>query len=68
MSADGFTELDQFSIDENSVRLLSYKFCVQNYVVILGVVDPDKGDPVTAGVTTFSEVRRTVPYRILMEP
>lgn len=40
MSADGFTELDQFSIDENSVRLLSYKFCVQNYVVILGVVDP----------------------------
>jgi hypothetical protein len=40
MSANGFTELDQFSIDENSVRLLSCKFCIQNYVVVLGVAAP----------------------------
>jgi type II secretory ATPase GspE/PulE/Tfp pilus assembly ATPase PilB-like protein len=28
----------------------------------------DALEKVRAGVTTFSEVRRTVPYRILMEP
>jgi general secretion pathway protein E/type IV pilus assembly protein PilB len=57
MSADGFTELDQFSIDENSVRLLSYKFCVQNYVVVLGVVEPDGRDPVTVGMLDTGETR-----------
>jgi hypothetical protein len=57
MSANGFTELDQFSIDENSVRLLSYKFCIQNYVVVLGVVDPEGGGPVTVGMLDIGETR-----------
>ncbi len=45
-----FAELDQFVIDEESVRLLSYRFCVQNHVVVLGVVDPGSGAPVTVGM------------------
>jgi type II secretory ATPase GspE/PulE/Tfp pilus assembly ATPase PilB-like protein len=46
----GFCELGQFTIDKKSVRLLNYKFCMQNLVVILGIVDPHSFDPITIGV------------------
>jgi general secretion pathway protein E len=47
---ENFTELDQFMIDENSVKLLDYNFCVQKYVVILGTVDPNDTDRITIGM------------------
>ncbi|MFC1812494.1 GspE/PulE family protein [Thermodesulfobacteriota bacterium] len=52
-----FTELDHFAIDEGSVRLLNYKFCMQNCVVVLDVVDPDGQDSVTIGVLDPEEAK-----------
>ncbi|MEW5853027.1 MAG: GspE/PulE family protein [Myxococcota bacterium] len=52
-SADGLephVELSQFSLDEKSVQLLGYKYCVQNHVVVLGKVDPKGTDAVTVGM------------------
>jgi type II secretory ATPase GspE/PulE/Tfp pilus assembly ATPase PilB-like protein len=61
-----FTELAQFVIDERSVRLLERDYCLENDVVVLGVVDRTKRDPVTVGMLDPSrralvhEVSRTL--------
>jgi type II secretory ATPase GspE/PulE/Tfp pilus assembly ATPase PilB-like protein len=47
---EGFYELSQFTIDEQSVQLLDYKFCIQNFVVILDIVDPGSSNPITIGM------------------
>ena len=49
-NSGGFYELNQFTIDEKSVQLLNYKFCMQNLVVILGIVDSDSLQPITVGM------------------
>lgn len=46
----GFYELSQFTVDRKSVRLLAYEFCMQNFVVVLDVVDPEISKPVTVGM------------------
>ena len=38
-SQPDFVELAQFEIDERSVRLLAYEYCLEKQVVVLGVVD-----------------------------
>jgi type II secretory ATPase GspE/PulE/Tfp pilus assembly ATPase PilB-like protein len=38
--SDGFSELSQFSLDRNSMRLLPEPFCRRHHVVVLGKVDP----------------------------
>lgn len=45
-----FVELGQFQIDPRSVRRLSYRYCLQNEVVVLGRVDPDGDDAITLGM------------------
>ena len=61
-----FTELSQFVIDERSVRLLEREYCLENDVVVLGVVDRAKREPVTVGMLDPSrralvhEVSRTL--------
>ncbi|RPH53525.1 type II/IV secretion system protein, partial [bacterium] len=45
-----FVELSQFQIEGRSVRLLKYEYCLENEVVVLGVVDPGGKDPVTVGM------------------
>jgi len=45
-----FTELAHFVIDERSVRMLERAYCLENDVVVLGVVDRTKRDPVTVGM------------------
>lgn len=45
-----FVELSQFQIEGRSVRLLKYEYCLENEVVVLGVVDPRGKDPVTVGM------------------
>jgi type II secretory ATPase GspE/PulE/Tfp pilus assembly ATPase PilB-like protein len=49
-AAEGFVELAHFDVDERSVRLLKYEYCVENDVVVLGVVDPRGRQPVTVGM------------------
>ena len=56
MSTGGFTEPDRFALEVFERLGLSFP--------LFG----DALEKVRAGITTFSEVRRTVPYRILMEP
>ncbi|HYO15084.1 MAG TPA: GspE/PulE family protein [Thermoanaerobaculia bacterium] len=51
-----FVELSQFEIDERSVRLLKYEYCLENEVVVLGAVDPRGKDPVTVGMLDPSRV------------
>ena len=48
--AGEFAELARFEIDERSVRLLRARYCEENQVVVLGVVDPLGTDPVTVGM------------------
>ena len=61
-----FTELAQFAIDERSVRMLEREYCLENDVVVLGVVDRTKREPVTVGMLDPSrralvhEVSRTL--------
>jgi general secretion pathway protein E/type IV pilus assembly protein PilB len=61
-----FTELAQFVIDERSVRMLEREYCLENDVVVLGVVDRSNRDPVTVGMLDPSrralvhEVSRTL--------
>ncbi|HVG06456.1 MAG TPA: type II/IV secretion system protein [Thermoanaerobaculia bacterium] len=45
-----FTELAQFVIDERSVRMLEREYCLENDVVVLGLVDRTQRDPVTVGM------------------
>jgi general secretion pathway protein E/type IV pilus assembly protein PilB len=45
-----FTELAQFDIDPRSVRLLDRDYCLENDVVVLGVVDRTASEPVTVGM------------------
>ena len=45
-----FTELAQFDIDPRSVRLLEREYCLENDVVVLGVVDRTVSEPVTIGM------------------
>lgn len=45
-----FVELAQFDVDPKSVRRLSYRFCLQNEVVVLGRVDPEAAEPITLGM------------------
>src|SRR5689334_5098769 len=45
-----FTELAQFDIDPRSVRLLEREYCLENDVVVLGVVDRAVSEPVTIGM------------------
>jgi len=48
-----FVELAQFEIDERSVRLLPYEYCLDKQIVILGVVDRSAAnpqEPVTVGM------------------
>jgi general secretion pathway protein E/type IV pilus assembly protein PilB len=45
-----FVELAQFEIDERSVRLLKREYCLDQEVVVLGVVDRAKREPVTLGM------------------
>ena len=61
-----FTELSHFVIDERSVRMLERSYCLENDVVVLGVVDRTKKEPVTVGMLDPSrralvhEVSRTL--------
>jgi type II secretory ATPase GspE/PulE/Tfp pilus assembly ATPase PilB-like protein len=48
--AGEFAELAQFALDERSVRLLKARYCEENQVVILGVVDARGSGPVTVGM------------------
>ncbi|HWM92741.1 MAG TPA: GspE/PulE family protein [Thermoanaerobaculia bacterium] len=57
-----FTELAQFVIDERSVRMLEREYCLENDVVVLGVVDRTKGDPVTVGMLDPS--RRALVHQV----
>lgn len=45
-----FFELGQFQIDPKSVRRLSYRYCLQNEVVILGRIERDGADAITLGM------------------
>src|SRR5687768_15825300 len=45
-----FIELAHFVIDERSVRMLERGYCLENDVVVLGVVDRTKREPVTVGM------------------
>lgn len=45
-----FVELEQFTVDENSVQLLTYKFCIQKHAVILGTVNLDAPESITVGI------------------
>jgi general secretion pathway protein E/type IV pilus assembly protein PilB len=45
-----FTELDHFTVDPRSVRLLDEELCRDGQVVILGVVEPGGEEPVTLGM------------------
>jgi type II secretory ATPase GspE/PulE/Tfp pilus assembly ATPase PilB-like protein len=45
-----FTELGNFKIHPGSIRLLKFKYCLQNRVVVLGQVDPGSKEPVTLGM------------------
>lgn len=45
-----FTELAQFDIDPRSVRLLQREYCLENDVVVLGIVDRTGQEPVTVGM------------------
>ncbi|MFC1856619.1 GspE/PulE family protein [Thermodesulfobacteriota bacterium] len=47
---EAFVELDHFIIDALSVQMLSYKFCSQNFVVILNAADPESTEPITVGM------------------
>lgn len=42
-----FAELGQFEIDPAAVRTLGYKFCLQNYCVVLGAAPPNLMTPLT---------------------
>jgi len=54
-----FVELDHFTIDERSVQLLGYKFCIQNYVVVLDIVDPNSQESITLGMLETGETQLT---------
>ena len=47
---EDFVELDHFIIDEPSVQMLNYKFCCQNFVVVLDVVESESKEPITVGM------------------
>jgi general secretion pathway protein E len=45
-----FTELAQFDIDPRSIRMLDRDYCLENDVVVLGIVDRASSEPVTVGM------------------
>jgi type II secretory ATPase GspE/PulE/Tfp pilus assembly ATPase PilB-like protein len=49
-SGEKFVELGQFEIDDRSVRLLDYDYCLEKRVVVLGVVERGDEGPVTVGM------------------
>ncbi|GFO57468.1 hypothetical protein GMSM_44750 [Geomonas sp. Red276] len=70
-----FTELCQFTIDPVSVQLLPQKYCLRNFIVILGEVDHTANSSVTLGcldpknlalLTEVSEIlqRRITPVQL----
>jgi type II secretory ATPase GspE/PulE/Tfp pilus assembly ATPase PilB-like protein len=61
-AGSGFVELGQFEIDERSVRLLRREYCLENDVVVLGVVDRTSREPVTVGMLDPS--RRALVHEI----
>ncbi len=61
-TGSGFVELGQFEIDERSVRLLRREYCMENDVVVLGVVDRTSREPVTVGMLDPS--RRAVVHEV----
>ena len=57
-----FAELAQFVIDERSVRMLERAYCLENDVVVLGVVDRASKEPVTVGMLDPS--RRALVHQV----
>jgi general secretion pathway protein E len=47
---EAFTELSQFTVHGDSVKLLDYDYCQENHVVVLDWVDTARADPVTVGL------------------
>ena len=47
-----FSELAHYTVDESAVRMLAYRFCEENSVVILGQAVPECDDPVMVGTPT----------------
>ena len=47
---DKFTELAQFTLDPNSIRMLPRAFCQRHWVVVLDKVDNSTKDPITIGM------------------
>ena len=56
-NTEGFYELSQFTIDEKSVQLLDYKFCMQNFVVVLDIVDPSGQESISVGMLDTEEIQ-----------
>ncbi|MES1241889.1 MAG: GspE/PulE family protein [Acidobacteriota bacterium] len=62
MTEPEFTELAQFEIDPRSVRMLERGYCLENDVVVLGVVDRNVSEPVTVGM--LDPARRALVHAI----
>lgn len=45
-----FATLNRHVVHPQSVQLLPQTFCLRNHIVILGVVDPEGGDPINLGM------------------
>lgn len=45
-----FATLNKYIVHPQSVQLLPQTFCLRNHIVILGVVDPEAGDPIRLGM------------------
>ncbi len=50
-----FVELDQFTIDPDTVQLLGYSFCLQNHTVVLNKVDQTSRDKVIVAMLDTEE-------------
>jgi type II secretory ATPase GspE/PulE/Tfp pilus assembly ATPase PilB-like protein len=61
-----FAELADFEIHPPSVRLLKFKYCLANRVVVLGTVDPGTGDSVVLAMLDSGDesLRREVEARL----
>ena len=55
MSDDKFTELAQFELDPDSVRMLPKPFCLRHDVVVLGEFDREEDQSVTVGMLDPSD-------------
>lgn len=52
-----FAELAQFEVDEDTVRLLPHRYCVENHVVLLGRLAKEPDAPVLVGLLDPREHR-----------